>query len=130
MKCLDTDLLIAILRGKPEAASKVKELDEQAKGATTAINVFEVLFGAQKSSNKAVNLKETLRLLDRLHVTPLDFDASRKAAEIAAKLSAKGEAIDYRDAMIAGIVVENDLTLVTRNISHFARIKGLKFETW
>ena len=130
MKCLDTDLLIAILRGKPEAAGKVKELDEEAKGATTSINVFEVLFGAQKSSNKAVNLKETLRLLDRLDVAPLDLGASRKAAEIAAKLSAKGEAIDYRDAMVAGIAIENDLTLVTRNVSHFARIKGVKFETW
>ncbi len=130
MKCLDTDLLIAILRGKPEAATKVKKLDEEAKGATTAINAFEVLFGAHKSSNKVVNLKEAVRLLDRLEVTQLDLNASRKAAEIAAKLSAKGEAIDYRDAMIAGIAIENDLTLVTRNISHFARIKGLKFETW
>jgi predicted nucleic acid-binding protein len=130
VKCLDTDLLIAILRGKPEAASKVKELDEEAEGATTAVNVFEIFFGAHKSANKVVNLKETLRLVERLEVTPLDLGASRKAAEIAAKLSAKGEAMDYRDAMIAGIVVENDLTLVTRNAAHFARVKGLKFETW
>ncbi len=102
MKCIETHLLIAILRGKPEASGKVKELDEEVKGATTAINVFEILFWAHKSANKAVNLKETLRLLERLEVTPLCLAASRRAAEIAAKLSAKGEAIDYRDAMIAG----------------------------
>jgi tRNA(fMet)-specific endonuclease VapC len=60
----------------------------------------------------------------------LDLSYSRKAAEISAKLAAKGEPIDYGDAMIAGIAIENDLTLVTRNKSHFSRIKNLKQETW
>ena len=38
--------------------------------------------------------------------------------------------MDYRDAMIAGVVLENDLTLVTRNTAHFKRINGLKLEKW
>ena len=76
------------------------------------------------------NLKETQRLLDRLQVIPMDQSSSRKAAEISAKLGAIGEPIDYRDAMIAAITLENDLTLVTRNKAHFSRIKNLKFETW
>jgi tRNA(fMet)-specific endonuclease VapC len=76
------------------------------------------------------NLKETLRLLDRLNVIPLDFSSSKRAAEISAKLGATGEPIDYRDTMIAAIALENDLTLVTRNKSHFSRIKSLKLETW
>jgi predicted nucleic acid-binding protein len=75
------------------------------------------------------NLKETLRLLDRLHVIPLDFSSSKRAAEISANLEAIGEQINYRDAMIAAIALENDLTLVTRNKSHFNRIKSLKLET-
>ena len=29
MKCLDTDLLVAILRGKEEAKKEVDELDEE-----------------------------------------------------------------------------------------------------
>jgi tRNA(fMet)-specific endonuclease VapC len=130
VKCLDTDLLIAILRGKEEARSIVSEIDEEAKGATTAINSFEIFFGANKSSMKNENVKEALKLLSRLEVIPLDLSSSRKAAEISAKLAAKGEPIDYRDAMIAGIAIENDLTLVTRNKSHFSRIKNLKQETW
>jgi tRNA(fMet)-specific endonuclease VapC len=76
------------------------------------------------------NLKETLRLLDRLNVIPLDFSSSKRAAEISAKLGATGEPIDYRDTMIAAIALENDLTLVTRNKSRFSRIKSLKLETW
>ena len=130
MKCLDTDLLIAILRGKKEAYNRVTELDEEAKGATTAINAFEVFFGAHKSAMKSENVKEASKLLDRLEVIPLDLASSRKAGEISAALVAKGETIDYRDAMIAGIAIENNLTLVTRNKSHFTRIKSLKLETW
>jgi tRNA(fMet)-specific endonuclease VapC len=76
------------------------------------------------------NLKEALRLLDRLNVIPLDSSSSKRAAEISAKLGAKGKPSDYRDVMIAAIALENDLTLVTRNTSHFSRIKSLKLETW
>jgi predicted nucleic acid-binding protein len=130
LKCLDTDLLIAILRGKKEACAQVKELDAQAKGATTSINAFEIFFGAYRSARATENIKEASRLLERLTVIPLDLFSARKAGEISAKLAAKGEEIDYRDAMIGGIAIENDLTLVTRNKSHFARIKGLKLEIW
>ena len=130
MKCLDTDLLIAILRGKEEARGIVLDIDEEAKGATTAINSFEIFFGASKSSMKNDDVKEALKLLSRLEVISLDLSSSRIAAEISAKLAAKGEPIDYRDALIAGIAIENDLTLVTRNKSHFSRIKSLKLETW
>ena len=131
INCLDTDLLIAILRGKKEAFSKVLALDEDSKGAsTTAINAFEIFFGAYKSKMQSDNLRETERLIDRLNVIPLDFSSSKRAAEISANLSTIGEPIDYRDAMIAAIALENDLTLLTRNKSRFARIKNLKLETW
>ena len=130
MKCLDTDILIAILRGKEEAKKKVRRNNEEDRGATTSVNAFELFFGANKSERKQENLKETSKLLERLTVFPLDFASSQKAAEISAKLAAKGETIDFRDAMIAAISVENGLTLVTRNQAHFKRIKGLQIESW
>ena len=64
-------------------------------------------------------MKEASKLLGRLTVFPLDLASSQKAAEISAKLVAKRETIDFRDAMIAAISVENGLTLVTRNKAHF-----------
>jgi predicted nucleic acid-binding protein len=130
MRCLDTDLLVAILRGKEGAWKKVAELDEEEKGATTSINAFELFFGADKSARKNENLKETSKLLERLTVFPLDFLSSQKAAEISARLMDKGEIIDFRDAMTAAIAIENDLTLVTRNNFHFKRITDLKLELW
>jgi tRNA(fMet)-specific endonuclease VapC len=119
------------LRGKKDAYSTVVALDQEAKGAaTTSINAFEIYFGAYKSKMQSENLKETERLLDRLQVIPMDQSSSKKAAEISAKLNAIGEPIDYRDAMIAAIALQNDLTLLTRDKAHFSRIKGLTLETW
>ncbi|MFX1520042.1 MAG: type II toxin-antitoxin system VapC family toxin [Promethearchaeota archaeon] len=41
-----------------------------------------------------------------------------------------GKPIDLRDALIAGIALVNEYTLVTKNIKHFERITGLNVETW
>jgi tRNA(fMet)-specific endonuclease VapC len=113
------------------AFSKVVALDEEAKGvATTSINAFEIYFCAYKSKMQNENLKETIRLLDRLQVIPMDQSSSKKAAEISAKLGALGEPIDYRNAMIVAIALENDLTLLTRNKLHFSGIQNLKLESW
>jgi tRNA(fMet)-specific endonuclease VapC len=123
-------LLIAILRGKQEAHDLVAELEQEPKAATTSINAFEVFYGAFKSQLKSQNLKEADRLLDKLEILPMVLSSARKAAEISEELAEKGEPIDFRDAMVAGVAVVNDLTLVSRNKAHFGRVKELKFQTW
>ena len=130
MKCLDTDLLVAILRGKHEAQLTLEKLDNEGRAATTSVNAYELYFGANKSERKKDNINETTKLLERLIVFPLNLSLSQKAAEISAELAAEGETIDFRDAMIGAISLENDLTLVTRNLAHFEKIKGLRLERW
>ncbi len=130
LKCLDTDLLIAILRGNEDACNQVMDLNENTKGATTAINAFEVFYGSYRSERKTENTNEVIKLLEKLYVIPLDLASSKRTAELLAKLAEKEQMVDYRDAMIAGVALENDLTLVTRNTLHFKRINGLKLEKW
>jgi len=130
LKCLDTDLLVAILRGKQEAAKAVQELDQEVRAATTAINAFELYYGANKSQIKVQNLKETKKLLTKLEVFPLDHSAAKLAAEISAQLAEKGQSVDYRDAMIAAVAIQNNSTLLTHNIKHFQRIRDLKTKSW
>ncbi|MGB2841407.1 MAG: type II toxin-antitoxin system VapC family toxin [Halobacteriota archaeon] len=52
--------------------------------------------------------------------------ASKLAGEILADLERKRELIEFRDAFIASIAITHNTILFTRNISHFARIEGLK----
>ena len=130
MKCIDTDFMIAVLRGKEDAERKMRELDEEGQQATTSLNAFELFYGAYKSREKKDNLGKAKSLLGRLDVLPLDLESSEKAGESMADLASNGEAIDFRDSLIAGISLVNGLTLVTRNKGHFARVKGLKLEKW
>jgi tRNA(fMet)-specific endonuclease VapC len=45
-------------------------------------------------------------------------------------LCKKGESIGLEDVLIAASAVANQYIVVTANISHFSRIKGLKVENW
>ena len=130
MKCLDTDFLVEVLRGKGDAEGKIQELDKEGRQATTSVNTFELFYGAYKSHEKSTNVLRTTSLLDNLDVFPLDLESSKKAGELLANLASAGEVIDFRDALIAGISLANGLSLVTRNKEHFARVKGLKLEQW
>ena len=40
MKCLDTDFLVAILRAKNDAESKMESLDAESRNATTTMSEF------------------------------------------------------------------------------------------
>ena len=130
VKCLDTDFLVALLRGKNDAESKMEALDAEERNATTTINAFELFFGAHKSTKRAKNLKEVFKLLDRLNVFDFTLEASEVAGEITANLEEVGKMLDFRDIMIASIVKCHGMILVTRNIDHFKRRPGLQIEMW
>jgi tRNA(fMet)-specific endonuclease VapC len=132
MKCIDTDLLVAILRGKDrEAKKKMDELDLEGRQATTTINAFELFYGAHTMSKADKSpVEKTIALLGRMDIFPLDLNSSYKAGELLASLAKNGKVIDFRDALIGGISLVNNMTLVTRNKDHFSRIKDLKVEDW
>ncbi len=130
MKCLDSDFLVAILRNEPAAKGKASELEAEGRNATTAVNAFEVLYGAYRSAKREKNVEEATKLLARLEILPLDFEASDQAGRIAADLLLRGMHIDFRDVLIAGIATSASMKLVTRNEKHFSRINALKLEAW
>jgi tRNA(fMet)-specific endonuclease VapC len=47
-----------------------------------------------------------------------------------ADLRQKGVTIGTSDILIAGIAIENELTLITNNERHYESIQGLKIENW
>ncbi len=130
MKCLDTDLLVGILRRHEGAEKKVGLLDQEGRQATTTVSAFELFYGASRSRMVEESVKESQRLLSRLLVLPLSLGAAEKAGSIFGTLEKKGLPLDFRDAMIAGIAIENSLTLVTRNRRDYGRVPGLSIEEW
>jgi predicted nucleic acid-binding protein len=124
--CLDTDILIDHLRGKTETVEKIKELEGKYRFSTTIINSFELYYGAYKTRKRKFNVLSVDKILGRLSILQMDKDTSKFAGKILADLEGKGEIIDFRDALIASIVITRDIILFTRNIKHFSKIKGIK----
>jgi predicted nucleic acid-binding protein len=130
LKVVDTTFLIGLLRNDPGAVEKAMELDGEGGAATTAVNVYEVAYGVHRAmSDPARRMVALERLLSNLDVLPLDQRSALRAAEISGSLDRKGDGIDPFDSLIAGIALEGGADcLVTRNASHFGRIRGLKIE--
>jgi tRNA(fMet)-specific endonuclease VapC len=61
---------------------------------------------------------------------PFDNEDARAAGSIRATLQAAGKPIGAYDYLIAGQALARQLTLVTANVSEFARVKGLSWQDW
>ena len=117
MHCLDSDILIAFLRGDKKAVSFMKKIK---RPATTIINAQEVLFG----------IRGTNKFIERLAIIPYTESELGTVVHVKKSLRNKGTPIGSFDEIIAGICVEHNLSLVTRNHKHFSKVKKLKTITW
>ena len=123
--CLDTDVLIDFLRGERKIVEMIERLEEKHELLTTSINIFELYYGAYRTGRDR-NVKAVDELAERLEILKLTEQSAKISGEILAELESDGRAIDFRDILIAGIVMENDVTLFTGNKRHFQRVKGLE----
>jgi len=129
--CLDTDFIISLLRNETEAVRRAKEYDElKTQTSTTVMSAFEVYLGALGSQARDRNLKEAEDFFSSIEVLHLTHESAKRSSEITSHLMKRGSSIGIRDSIIAGITIIEDRMLVTRNISHFGRIPGLKIEKW
>jgi predicted nucleic acid-binding protein len=124
LKCLDTDLLVAILSGEHAAERIGLDLATEAKNATTTVNAFELFHGVRVSQKRLENVGAVKALLQKLEV--LHYRLLKEPANCLLILFQAASLSIIGNAMIAGIVA----TLVTRNQKHFERIPNLKLEEW
>lgn len=94
----------------------------------SSIVTHELYFGAHKSARVEASLKRLEAL--RFEVLPFDFEDSKAAGEIRAKLHAAGTPIGPFDVLIAGQALCRGLVLVTANVREFRRVGGLQIEDW
>ncbi|MBI2107791.1 PIN domain-containing protein [Candidatus Woesearchaeota archaeon] len=129
---LDTQFLIDILRGNDSSANeKTTELDAKfgVKGIAT-ISVMELWKGAVQSIHQEKEKRKVNELIQSLFVHSFTEEDAKKAGEIEADLKKRGEMIDLEDIMIAGAALARNETILTRNIRHFNKIKGLNLESY
>jgi tRNA(fMet)-specific endonuclease VapC len=123
---IETDILIDFLRNKKDAVAFITQLEtKKTILSTTAVNAFELYYGAHKSKQSAQTLQATKKLLDRLVLFPLTSRSAQRAGFIYAALESEGQPIGLRDTFIAAIALTRKCSVATRNTEHFNKIKGL-----
>jgi len=117
----DTDVLIDFLRGRGEAGRVAVELESRSFG-TTAITAFEIRSGARTARQKSA----VDTLLEAMTILPFGPEEARIGAEVRQQVESQGQPIGMADYMIAAICIANDGVLLTPNLKHFERVKGLR----
>ncbi|WP_369062403.1 tRNA(fMet)-specific endonuclease VapC [Caulobacter sp. 73W] len=126
---LDTNLCIRVLRDRPPQARERFNATSDSLSISTVV-LTELLVGARKSDRPEQNLARVEHFADRLEVLAFDAAAADHAADIRARLEAKGSPIGAYDVLIAGHARSQGLILITGNLREFQRVEGLRCEDW
>jgi len=128
--CLDTDILIGLLKGEEKAVSLARGLEGTgAAMKTTMVTAYELLKGVVSSSRPEENMLMVRDLLSSLSILTLSYGSCELASGIYSKLRARGQIIGEFDMLIAAMAMCSGETLISRD-KHFQLVENLKIETW
>ena len=127
---IDTDILSYYFKGDKKVIENFElYLKHHDLIEISIITYYEILGGLlAKNALKQLNVFEDF-VVDNL-VIPMTDNSAKISAELYSTLRQSGKIIDDIDLLIAGIAIDNDLTLITNNENHFNRIPGLKIGNW
>lgn len=120
---LDSCFLVDLLSGDEAAVVKLDEVVENGTSmAVSALTITEVRRGLG-SADADAGFDDVMR---EVSVVPYDRDTARRAARIHRRLDDEGRTIGSIDGMVAATALERDGRVLTRNVSEFRRIDGLR----
>jgi len=123
---LDTNVCIALLRGRASAAT----LPAVADCALSSITVAELWAGAEKSTQREKSAHAVHGFVELFAQLAFDRTAARHYGEIRAHLEKKGTPIGPLDQLIASHARSLDAAIITANVREFRRVPGLRCVTW
>lgn len=128
MRVLDTDHCVELLRGNDPVIRRRGEVADLV--ATTWVTAGELYFGAARSKRPDENRKLVDALLATLPVLSPGADAAGRFGTLKADLEGSGRRVPDADLWIAALSLAEAAILVTGNERHYARVPGLRMESW
>jgi len=127
---LDTNIITAFLKKDLRAVERVSDYLEFFDRLTiNIISYYEILRGLKDLGDEE-KLRGFEEFIQENELISIRKETIEKAAEIYANLKKEGNLIEDADILMAAIAIVEDLVLITNNISHFKRVKGLETGNW
>ena len=127
---LDTNICIhAIKRNEPEIVRRL-ERTRPRDVAISGVVAAELWTGVIKSRERRRNEQALNDFLAFVEVLDWPSEAAPVYGEIRAALEAKGRPIGAMDLLIAAHTIHAHAVLAARNRDEFARVDGLRIESW
>ena len=127
---LDTDMCSYIIRERPvHVLAHFRKLNMDQISIST-ISYAELLYGVKRSRSKKINRPIVDNFARHLSVIAWSIEAAEHYGDIRAELETCGTPIGAMDMMIAAHARSLRAVLVTNNLKHFTKVKGLKLENW
>jgi tRNA(fMet)-specific endonuclease VapC len=127
---LDTNTASYVIKGQaPRVDARLRKLDVM-QVCISAITHAELRFGVRRLSSATRLAAEVEKFLSGVHTLAWDEVAADQFAEVRVDLEQGGTPIGSMDTMIAAHAKSIDAVLVTNNVKHFRRVKGLAIQNW
>lgn len=127
---LDTNIITAFLKKDLRVVKRVSDYLEFFDRLTiNIISYYEILRGLKDLGNEE-KLRRFEEFIQENELVSITKETVEKAAEIYAYLKKDGNLIEDADILMASIAIVEGLVLITDNISHFRRVKGLRTQNW
>lgn len=118
---LDSCFLVDLMADDERAVAKLDELVAEGRRlSVSTLSVTELERGLDRSRDAFD------AVVDEMDVVPYDRAMAGRAASVLRILDERGEPIGAVDAMIAATALETDGVVLTRNVSEFRRVDGLR----
>jgi len=131
---LDTNIVSEPLRPAPAQTILDKLRQHRDEIAIAAIVWHELLFGCHRlppsAKREAIQRYLDQVILPSMSILPYDQRCAEWHAAERARLAAVGKTPPFVDGQIAAVAAVNGLTLVTRNVAHFAHFQTLRVIDW
>ena len=93
------------------------------------ITVAELYYGAENSNNPKKTMRQTEEFISLFRILPFSESLHTYGREMA-YLKSIGRKIENFDMAIGSIALQHQMVLVTDNIDHLGRIRGIVIENW
>ena len=124
---VDTSVIIEFLRGNKGWVEKLNDL--KGEMSSSFVCLAELYEGITRDTKVGAESRVIKFFRSMTEVYGLDGRIAENFGRVRAGLRKSGEMIEDMDILVAATCMANNLTLVTKNTKHFARVKGLSLLT-